>query len=160
MPIVRIGEKTPAIVVLAAMLVSACGGGGVGHPSPSPQSNFDLQTAVAALVKSGLTASVSLSGTVIVNGTSNPVTGTGTLTLSPGTSGLFNNVAAQLQTQSLSGTITVAGQNAPYSSSVVNAYEPATAAILGESQHSEFDVAQAPIAIPQRSARPSRSWER
>jgi hypothetical protein len=136
-----------AIVLLAAMLLSACGGGGgIGNPTPSPQGTYDLQAAVEALVTSGLSASVSLSGTVIVNGTS--VTGTGTLTLSPGASGMFNGSTAQLQTESISGTISAAGQSAPYSSSVVNAYEPSTASIVGQSQSSEFDVAQAPIAIP------------
>jgi type III secretory pathway component EscS len=103
---------------------------------------------MAALVKSGLSADVNLSGTAIVNGTSNPFTGTGTLTLNPGVSGTFNGTMAQLQTQSISGTVTVAGQTSPYSSSVVNAYEPATAAIAGESQSTEFDVAQQPIMIP------------
>jgi hypothetical protein len=61
---------------------------------------------------------------------------------------MFNGMMAQLQTESISGTVTVAGQTSPYSSSVVNAYEPATVAIEGESQNAEFDVAQQPIMIP------------
>ena len=136
--------------ILAALLLSACGGGGSsnGNPTPSPQGSYDLQAAMAALVKSGLSANVNLSGTAIVNGTSNPFTGTGTLTLSPGVSGMFNGTMAQLQTQSISGSVTVAGQTSPYSSSVVNAYEPATTAVAGDSQGTEIDVAQAPIAIP------------
>jgi hypothetical protein len=36
----------------------------------------------------------------------------------------------------------------PYSSSVINAYDGMTGAILGESQSAEFDLAPAPIAIP------------
>jgi type III secretory pathway component EscS len=103
---------------------------------------------MAALVESGLSTNVNLSGTAIVNGTSNPFTGTGTLTLNPSVSGIFNGMMARLQTQSISGTVTVAGQTSQYSSSVVNAYEPSTAAIAGESQSSEFDVAQQPIMIP------------
>src|SRR6202035_5222568 len=101
---------------------------------PSPQGSYDLQAAMAALVKSGLSANVNLSGTAIVNGTSNPFTGTGTLTLSPGVSGMFNGTMAQLQTQSISGTVTVAGQTSSYSSSIVNPYEPATAAVAGDSR--------------------------
>jgi type III secretory pathway component EscS len=132
---------------MAALLLSACGGDG-GNPRPAPQGSYDLQAAMVALVQSGLTASVKLSGSAIVNGTSNPFTGTGTLTLSPGVSGMFNGITAQLQTESISGTVTVAGQTSPYSSSVLNAYEPATAAIEGESQSAEFDVAQQPIMIP------------
>jgi hypothetical protein len=136
--------------ILAALLLSACGsdGSSAGNPTPSPQGSYDLQLAMAALVKSGLSTDVNLSGTAIVNGTSNPFTGTGTLTLNPGVSGMFNGTMAQLQTQSISGTVTVAGQTSPYSSSVVNAYEPATAAIAGESQSTEFDVAPQPIMIP------------
>jgi hypothetical protein len=142
--------KNPAAGVLAALLQSACGSGrsSNGNPTPSPQGSYNLQAAMAALVKSGLSANVNLSGTAIVNGTSNPFTGTGTLTLSPGVNGMFNGTMAQLQTQSISGTVTVAGQTSPYSSSVVNAYEPATAAVAGDSQSTEFDVAQAPITIP------------
>jgi hypothetical protein len=141
--------KSPAAGVLAALLLSACSGGsGNGNPTPSPQGSYDLQAAMAALVKSGLSANVSLSGTAIVNGTSNPFTGTGTLTLTPGVSGMFNGTMAQLQTESISGMVTVAGQTSPYNSSVVNAYEPATTAVAGDSQSSEFDVAQAPIMIP------------
>jgi hypothetical protein len=142
--------KSAAAGVLAAMLLSACGSGGSsnGNPTPSPQGSYDLQAAMRALVKSGLSANVNLSGTAIVNGTSNPFTGGGTLTLSPGVSGMFNETMAQLQTESISGTVTVAEQSSPYSSSVVNAYDPATAAVAGDSQSTEFDVAQAPITIP------------
>ena len=142
--------KSPAAGVLAALLLSACGGGGSssGNPTPSPQGSYNLQAAMAALVTSGLSANVNLSGTASVNGTSNPFTGTGIFTLSPGVNGMFNGTTAQLQTESISGTVTVAGQTSPYSSSVVNAYEPAAVAVLGESQSTEFDVAQAPITIP------------
>jgi|GEM_PF-2187204 len=142
--------RSPAAGILAGLLLSACGSGGGsnGNPTPSPKGSYDLQVAMTALVNSGLSTNVNLSGTAIVNGTSNPFTGTGTLTLSASVSGMFNGTTAQLQTQSISGTVTVAGQTSPYSSSVVNAYEPATAAIVGESQSTEFDVAQQPIAIP------------
>ena len=142
--------KSQAAGVLAAVLISGCGSGGGsnGNPTPSPQGSYDLQAAMAALVESRLSANVNLSGTAIVQGTSTPFTGTGTLTLSPGVSGMFDGTTAQLQTRTLSGTVTLAGQTSPYSSSVVNAYEPATGAIAGESQSTEFDVAQAPITIP------------
>jgi hypothetical protein len=82
---------------------------------PPPQGSYNLEAAMEALIKSGLSANVSLSGTAIVNGTSNPFTGTGSLTLSPGVGGMFNGTMAQLQTQSITGTVTVAGQTSPYS---------------------------------------------
>jgi len=142
--------KSTAASVLAALLLSACGSGGgsSGYPLTPPPGSYDLQAGMAALLQSGLSTNVNLSGTAIVNGTSNPFTGTGTLTLNPGVGGMFNGTMARLQTQSISGTVSVAGQTSPYSSSVVNAYETATTAVVGESQSSEFDVAQQPIMIP------------
>jgi hypothetical protein len=76
--------------------------------------------------------------------------GTGILSVSSGTSGMFNGGAALLQTTTISGKIDVGGSSTPYTSSVVNAYESGSgiAAILGESQSTEFDVASAPIMIP------------
>jgi hypothetical protein len=142
--------RSPAAGILAVLLLSACGSGrssSVFPPLPPPGS-YDLHAGMAALLESGLSTNVNLSGTAIVNGTSNPFSGTGTLTLSPGVSGMFNGTMAQLQTQSISGTVTVAGQTSPYGSSVVNAYEPATTALVGETQSTEFDVAQQPIVIP------------
>lgn len=142
--------KSPAAGILAVLLLNACGGGGGsnGYPEHPPPGSYDLQAAMTALVDSGLSVNVNLSGTAIVNGASNPFTGTGTLIVGPSVSGMFNGMMAQLQTQSLSGTVAVAGQTSQYSSSVVNAYETTTAAVLGESQSTEFDVAQQPIMIP------------
>jgi hypothetical protein len=146
------GAKISGLGLLLASVLAACGGGGsTVQPGPvvPPPGSFNLQSAMAALVKSGLSANVNLSGTAIVSGTSTSFTGTGLLTLSPGASGLFNGMTATLQTETISGTVTVSGHSAPYTSSVVNAYEGATAAILGESQsNNEFDVASAPITIP------------
>jgi hypothetical protein len=144
--------KRSAIAVVATMALTACGGGSGGGLSGSnttapPAGSYDLHAATAALVKSGLSVKVNLSGTAIANGTSNSFTGTGTLTLSAGANGTFNGLTAETQTESISGTITVAGQSVPYTSTVVNAYD-STAAFLGESSSSEFDVASAPITIP------------
>jgi type III secretory pathway component EscS len=141
--------KSSFAIVLAALLLCACGSGGnYGNPTPSPQDTYNLQAAMVSLLTSGLSDNVDLSGTAIVNGASNPFTGAGILTLSPGASGLFNGTMVQQQTESISGTVTVVGQTSPYSFSVVNAYEPATASVVGESQSTEFDVAQPPIMIP------------
>jgi hypothetical protein len=100
------------------------------------------------LVKAGLSAGVKLSGNAIVNGTATPFTGTGVLTLSPGANGTFNGRTELLQTETISGTVSVSGQSAPYSSTIVTAYDGTTGAILGESASHEFDVAQAPLLIP------------
>jgi hypothetical protein len=144
--------KRSAIAVVATMALTACGGGGSGglggsNTTAPPAGSYDLHAAMAAVVKSGLSVKVNLSGTAIANGTSNSFTGTGTLTLSAGANGTFNGMTAETQTESISGTVTVAGQSAPYTSTVVDAYD-STAAFLGESTSSEFDVASAPITIP------------
>jgi hypothetical protein len=148
---VKLSPKRPAIAVLTSIALTACGGSGGGLSSANqntpPAGSYNLQAAVAALVKSGLTANVNLSGTVIANGISTSFTGTGTLTLSPGANGVFNGLTETLQTQSISGTVTVAGNSKSYTSSVVNAYD-GTAAFLGQSSSSEFDVASAPITMP------------
>lgn len=140
-------------VVVVGLMVSACGGSGgsaLGDPPVTmpPPGSYDLQKAMSALEASGSSTPVSLSGSVTRSGSSYSFTGTGTLTLGPGTSGMFNGGAALLQTITIAGTISVAGTSSPYSSSVVNAYESATGAILGESQSAEVDVASAPIIIP------------
>jgi hypothetical protein len=136
-----------ATIGALALIVSACGGSGNGAVGP-PGGSYDLQTAMAAFVKTSTSVPVNLSGSVTANGTSVPFTGTGTLKQSAGVAGTFNGAPALLQTTSISGTVTAAGQSAPYSTSVVDAYDGSTAAILGESQSSEFDVASAPIMIP------------
>jgi hypothetical protein len=146
----RAKEKSFAAAVLAALFVSACGGGGgdSGNLTPSSQGSYDLQTAMVALIESGQSNPIELSGTAIVGGISYAFSGTGTSTLAPGASGTFNGTTALLQSQSISGTISVAGQKEAYSSTVVNAYEPTSGAILGQSESNEFDVAQSPISIP------------
>ena len=153
--------KRSAVAVVATMALTACGGGGgfggysttaapattTTAPATPPAGSYDLHAAMAALVKSGLTVKVNLSGTAIANGTSNSFTGTGTWTLYAATSGTFNGMTAEMQAESISGTVTVAGQSAPYTSNVVDAYD-STTALLGESTSSEFDAASAPITIP------------
>ncbi len=141
--------RRAAAIMLAAATLTACGGGdGMSDPTPAPQASYDLQAGMTALVKSGLSVNVTLSGTVIVNGTSTPFTGTGTFTLSAGVRGTFNRVPALLQTESITGTVTAGTQSSPYNFSVVNAYDTAGVTFLGASQSNEFDVAQSPILLP------------
>ncbi len=139
-----------ALFGAAAFMLAAGGGGGgtAGVPSGPPAGSYDLQTAMAAYVRSAASVNVTLSGTVVANGTAVPFSGTGVLVQSAGTNGTFNGGAALLQSTSISGTTTAGGQSAPYGTSVVDAYDAATTAILGESQSSEVDVASAPILIP------------
>lgn len=144
--------KRSVIAVVATMALTACGGSGGGglggsNTTAPPAGSYDLHAAMAAMVKSGLSVKVNLTGTAIANGTSNSFTGTGTLALSAGANGTFNGLTAETQTESISGTVTVAGQSAPYTSTVVDAYDNTTA-FLGESTSSEFDAASAPITIP------------
>jgi hypothetical protein len=134
---------------IVALALNACGGGGGGTSfTPPPAATYDLQAAHTSLVNTGLTASVTLSGSVDVNGTAVPFTGTGTLTYAPGTAATFNNVAAMLQTQSISGTVTAQGQSGPYSTSVDDFFATSDGAFLGENSGNEYDVVQTPMASP------------
>jgi hypothetical protein len=147
------GATRLTVGALAAIVLTACGGGDngmltAGPPGTPPPGSYDLRTAMSTLEKGGLSAAVKLSGNAIVNGTATAFTGTGVLTLSPGANGMFNGKTQLLQTETISGTVSVAGQSSPYSSTIVTAYDGTTGAILGESESHEFDVAQAPILIP------------
>jgi hypothetical protein len=103
---------------------------------------------MAAFESTSSATPVSLSG-MVTGATSYSFAGTGILSVSSGMSGTFNGGAALLQTTTISGKIDVGGSSTPYTSSVANAYESSgIAAILGESQGTEFDVASAPIMIP------------
>ena len=145
------GATRLTVGVLAAIVLTACGGGDNGMLTglpPVPPGSWDLRVAMSALVKSGLSANVKLSGNAIVNGTATAFTGTGVLTLSPGANGMFNGKTELLQTETISGTVSAAGQSSPYSSTVVTAYDGTTGSLLGESQSHEFDVVSAPISFP------------
>jgi len=100
------------------------------------------------LVNMGLMDNVALSGTVLVNGNSVPFTGTGTLTVAPAVSSMFNSSQALAQTETISGTVTAAGQSAPYSAEVTDYYATGSGAVLGESSANEYDVVQSPFTYP------------
>jgi hypothetical protein len=108
-----------------------------------------MQAGITGMVAHGLTSNVTLSGTVTVNGSSVPYTGTGTYTLTPGVNGMFNGANAQAQTETISGTINLAGQSTPVPATSVTAYyATADSAFLGENDSNEYDVAQAPFQYP------------
>ena len=129
-----------------AILVSGCGGG--GNTAAPSSSNFDLQAGIAKMVTNGLSANVSLSGTVSVNGVATAFTGSGTFTRAAAISASFNGTAALSQITTVAGTVTAAGQSGPYSTSVTDYYASSDDAFLGEVSSSEYDVAQAPFLFP------------
>jgi hypothetical protein len=138
-----------AIASVGLALAGCGGGGGNGNAvPPPPPANFNMQTGIANMVAHGLTANVSLSGSVNVNGTSTPFTGSGTYTRSAAVNGTFNGAVALAQTQTISGTVTAAGQSSPYSASVTDYYATGNSAFLGEVAANEYDVAQAPFQYP------------
>jgi hypothetical protein len=100
------------------------------------------------MVTNSLSANVSLSGTVVVNGVSTAFTGSGTFTRPPAVGATFDGTAALSQTTTVAGTITTNVQTAPYSTSVTDYYASSDSAFLGEVSSSEYDVAQAPILFP------------
>jgi hypothetical protein len=145
----KTGMATIMVSALAASALCACGGGGSTLASTPPAATFDLQTGIAGLVMSGQLDSVTLSGTVLVSGSSVPFTGTGTLTLAPGVSATFNGAGALSQTETISGTVTVAGQTAAIPTSVVaDFYATGDSAFVGETGTGEYDVAQTAFTYP------------
>jgi hypothetical protein len=148
----RVGTATALALVL-----TACGGGsgngdlsGGGSSGGGKSQGFNLQTGIANMVSHGLAASVTLSGTVVVNGTSTAVTGSGNYTLSAGAGGAtFNGTTGTTtQTQALVGTVTASGQTLQINQSVTDYYATSNNDFLGETSSSEYDVAQAPFQYP------------
>ena len=141
---------------LVATTLVACGGSGSGgsltggSTTPPPAATYNLQAGIANMVQTGLSANVSLTGSVTVSGTATPFNGTGTYTLSAaGSSTTFNGNAAYAQKESISGTVTAAGATQQISTSVTNYYTANTASsFVGEDEGTEFDVAQTPFEWP------------
>jgi hypothetical protein len=141
------GVSTIVVAALLASALNGCGGGS-STVATTPATSFDLQTGIAGLVMNGQTASVTLSGTAIVSGSSVPFTGSGTLTLAPGVGATFNGAGALSQLETISGTVTAAGQSAPYASSVTDFYATGNDAFVGETGTNEYDVAQTAFTYP------------
>lgn len=139
-----------AVAGIFTIALTACGGGGGGgSAAPPPAVTFDLQTGISHLVSQGQTGNVTLSGTVMQNGTAVSFTGTGTLTLAPSVAATFNNMAALSQTQTIAGTITAAGQTGSLpATSVVDYYASGNDAFLGETGPTAYDVAQSAFMYP------------
>ncbi len=135
----------PTLFGLSAAL-TACGG---GKSSPG---QYDLQAGIANLVSQGFMANVVLSGSTMVNGSSESYAGPSTFTLTPGASATFDNTTAFSQTEIIAGTVTDNnGHNTPFSMNIVKYYANSNDAFLGEVKSgtsAEYDVAQSPIDFP------------
>jgi hypothetical protein len=143
------GALRTCVMLCFVVLVAACGGGNnYAAPMMQPAANFDLQAGMAKMVTDGLSANVTLSGSVTSNGVSTAFTGSGSFMRTPAMSATFNGTAALSQTTAVSGSIMTAGQTTPYSTSVTDYYAGGDSAFLGEVSASEYDVAQAPIVFP------------
>jgi len=149
---VRSAAHLPGVAFLAsaALALSGCGGG--GSTAVQGGTAYGLANALGKLVTQGFSVSVTLSGSLPINGVATTVTGSGTLTYGAGASGTFNGAAALLQDQTLSGSVTAAGQTDPYTTSVTDYYATGNDAFLGEVNNTangaEYDVAQSPIVYP------------
>jgi hypothetical protein len=151
-------KKASLVMPLAVTLV-ACGGGGGGNGmTMTMPTTHNMQAGIASMVTQGLSSSVTLSGSVTVSGVTQSFTGSGTYSLGPGMSAMFNGMSAMAQTTTISGTVTVAGTSKSYSASDTSYYAPSSDAFLGQQSSvqqssgqqnsSEYDVAQAPFDYP------------
>ncbi len=139
-----------AAVALLLLSLSACGGGGGDGSGPTitPSISYDFATALANRTNSGLMAKVSVTGNVVVSGTSYPVTGSGTVTYAPATSVMFNSQAALSQNVTASLNIIVQGTSNPLTTAVTDYYATSTYNFLGETSTGQYDVPSAPLMYP------------
>lgn len=146
------GMLQVGVAAVLAGTLAACGGGSGsdnGSVGPPASTNYNLQAGIANMVTHGLSANVSLSGSVTANGTSNAFTGTGTYTLAAGTSANFNGSAVAAQVETLVGNVSFSGQSSQVSTTVTNYYATSNSNFLGETEGSnEYDVAQTPFEWP------------
>jgi hypothetical protein len=127
------------------------GGGSSTNPPGGSTAQYNLQTGIANMVSKGLSANVSMSGTVNATSTTPaaPFTGSGTYTLSAaGAATTFNGAGAYGQIEAINGNVTVSGQSEVVATQVTNYYATGDSAFVGEVETSEYDVAQASITWP------------
>jgi hypothetical protein len=141
--------RTLGAAVSLSIALAACGGANNGYmPVTEQASSYDMQAGINNMVAQGLNSTVTLNGTVIVNGVSTAFTGSGTYVRQIAATGTFDGAAAMSQLATTMGTITAAGQMSPYSTSVTEYFSSGSSELLGEDQGSEFDVAQTPFMYP------------
>lgn len=140
--------KLAVASILAVMALAGCGGGGGsgGTSSQPPAVTIDpnftvpLRAALAGIATKGLSGSFSISGTTA--GASNiQVTGTGTVTLSPGAPDTLNGSPVTKSTQTLSGSMTVSGSPATaISSSSLNFTNSADSSRIADESAAAFTI--------------------
>lgn len=140
--------RTYRAVCFAALVAGCSGGGNKASMAPPPSDNFNMRAGILEMVANGLSANVTLGGTVTTNGVSTAFTGSGTFTRPPGANVTFDSTAAMSQLTTVAGSITAAGQTTPYSTSVTDYYASSDGAFLGEVSANEYDIAQTPIEFP------------
>jgi hypothetical protein len=152
--------QAAAAVALAIGLVACEGGsihyfgngkntGGTGGTTGGGSQSYDLRAGITNMVAQGFRVNVTLSGSVLVNGSPALINGSGVYTLSAGVNATFNGSAALSQIQTLSGSALVGGQSTPISQNVTAYYTSGSSEFLGQIAASgEYDVAEAPFQYP------------
>jgi hypothetical protein len=142
-------------VVTTALLLEACGGGDNGSTAgpPPPPTSYSLATAMAGFITNGELVNVIATGSVAVNGVLTPLSGSGTLDISPAAIDSFYATPALSTSRTVTGTATVAGHTGNLSGNKVVFYDAGNFAYLGElnvdASNGEFDIAAAPIMLPE-----------
>jgi hypothetical protein len=109
------------IAAVAAALLTACGGGGGGGTSTPV--DYPLKTAVVNFISSSYTLPFTVSGTYQTNGTTYPVTGSGTEVQSQLSSMTFEGSSALGHSFSFNGTLTVNNTSQPLTQSTVEYFD-------------------------------------
>ena len=141
------------MAAMAAAALGGCGGGGSSAGStatviPAAGTTFPLQTAIAQLYATGYQKSAAVSGTAAYAGTTYPVSGLVTLTMTPGAgSTSFAGQTALPETTSVSGSVTVNGQTVNLASSE-QGYLSSNYAPLGYTTPTTYCTAATPSTYP------------
>ena len=112
-------SRARALIALAVVGLSGCGG---GSTASTPLAQVPAQLALSQILQRGYTEPAAVSGSAQVNGTTQPVTGTATLTQSPAKLTTFNGQPAFVVTSTTTGSALIGGQPLPIASTTQSYY--------------------------------------
>jgi hypothetical protein len=148
-------NKAIGLAALGSALLAACGGGGGGGGSastggvtPPAGTTFPLATAVANLDTHGYQKNATVSGTASYAGNQYPVTGSATLTESPGGQTTFDAQSALQMNATVTATLTADGQTVNLASSD-QGYSTLNDDPIGYSETGTYCVASVGSSFPE-----------
>ena len=144
-------KVTPyALAGLLAASLCACGGGGGGGTAaavaPTP-SNFPVQQALTHAFTHGLQSTLNITGSSSNGGTTYPLSGSLTYTLSAAINTTFEGAPAFQSIETINGTVSANGMSTPLAASIP-VYVNAQYAPIGSNETGNYCVASTPSSYP------------